>query len=455
VVTAASGHPSSVSGWADVGTSSPLRRPTPPRHYFALGFLRAKRLDIDGTEGESNARLVHICGADCPRGFTKKGAKKKRGPAQLPDRLDTDSVRAIRHQQTDISPEEMPALNAGTARKVIHKIDEKTGQEYLLVQDKHGCWYRSLDPTAGARSYDGPRGAFRYWHGFYNIKAVDHYTGGVLDCYLTNASINEHTANDIVTSRVEEAIDDVPRAYCYDKGFSIESVFKRNTERGAATVAPYRRGRTANRADYDCDRYDRHGIPRCKHCGGEGKFVSFLVKPKPRLVYTCSLECTAAKGKRMSINCEEKWRFLLPLWRNSEAYLALRNVGEAYEGAHRYWRHRYKVGGVDFYTSPKRIGKDWQQLRASAALLAEWLKICFRQGWLGSTRRNFNGPRVITAASALKGFLDYRIFLGLDKTAEGQVPPKRADEAPPDDGDDGPPDDGGPPGFVAGLELEF
>jgi hypothetical protein len=26
----------------------------------------------------------------------------------------------------------------------------------------------------------------------------------------------------------------------------------------------------------------------------------------------------------MSINCDEKWRFLIPLWRNTEAYIALR-----------------------------------------------------------------------------------------------------------------------------------
>ena len=61
-------------------------------------------------------------------------------------------MRAIRHEESDKSPEELPPLNAGTARKVIYKIDEETGQEYLLVQDKHGCWYRSFDTTAGARS---------------------------------------------------------------------------------------------------------------------------------------------------------------------------------------------------------------------------------------------------------------------------------------------------------------
>lgn len=212
--------------------------------------------------------------------------------------------------------------------------------------------------------------------------------------------------------------------------------------------------RSAHRPGYDCDQYDRHGVPRCKHCGHEGKFVSFTLTPKPRLIYSCAVQCTASKGKRMSIYCEEKWRFLVPLWRNEEAYLALRRAGKAYEGAHRYWRDRYKVGGTDFYTRPKRIGKDWQQLRASAALLAEWLKICFREGWFGSARRNTNQPYTRNAKNALNSFLNYRFFLGLDAQAVGQVPPSKDDEALPGD-DEGPPDDGGPPGFITGDDLPW
>jgi len=38
----------------------------------------------------------------------------------------------------------------------------------------------------------------------------------------------------------------------------------------------------------------------------------------------------------------------------------------------------------DKRNSPKRIGIEWQQLRASAALLIEWTRICHREGWLAS-----------------------------------------------------------------------
>jgi hypothetical protein len=37
---------------------------------------------------------------------------------------------------------------------------------------------------------------------------------------------------------------------------------------------------------------------------------------------------------------------------------------------------------------PKRRGIACQQLRANAALVIEWIQILWREGWLGSARRN-------------------------------------------------------------------
>jgi hypothetical protein len=123
-----------------------------------------------------------------------------------------------------------------------------------------------------------------------------------------------------------------------------------------------------------------------------------------------------------------------------------------------YWRDRYKVGGVDYYTRPKRIGVEWQQLRASAALLAEWIKIAWREGRLGWPRRNKNTPHYTRAANDLSSFLLYRAKLELDKFSGGQVPPKKGADPPPDDeggGDEESPPDRGPmitlgipPGFI-------
>ena len=55
-----------------------------------------------------------------------------------------------------------------------------------------GCWYRTLDADAGIRAYAGQRGARRFWHGYYNQKAVCHFTGGVLFSGVYSASRQEY-----------------------------------------------------------------------------------------------------------------------------------------------------------------------------------------------------------------------------------------------------------------------
>lgn len=58
----------------------------------------------------------------------------------------------------------------------------------------NGHSFRSLDTTAGIRAYTGPRGATRFWHGFYNQKAVDHYTGAALAVVVDSASRQEYAS---------------------------------------------------------------------------------------------------------------------------------------------------------------------------------------------------------------------------------------------------------------------
>jgi hypothetical protein len=49
-----------------------------------------------------------------------------------------------------------------------------------MIKRIDGCWYRTLDLDAGIHAYVGPRGANRFWHGYYSGKAIDHSTGGVV-----------------------------------------------------------------------------------------------------------------------------------------------------------------------------------------------------------------------------------------------------------------------------------
>ncbi len=78
----------------------------------------------------------------------------------------------------------------------------------------------------------------------------------------------------------------------------------------------------------------------------------------------------------------------MPLWRTDPIYHELRTSDSQYERVHRHWRERYLVAGESLATRPKRRGIGCQELRAQAARLVEWLRISWREGWLGSARRN-------------------------------------------------------------------
>ena len=59
-----------------------------------------------------------------------------------------------------------------------------------------------------------------------------------------------------------------------------------------------------------------------------------------------------------------------------------------------------RIGADCHELRPKRIGAAWQQLRVSAATVIEWLRVCYRQGWLGKHGRH-QEPRQRTSKRVL------------------------------------------------------
>lgn len=384
------------------------------RARIGSGNLVGRDVHVDSCEDETHARLVHDCQEheSCRRRATlaKRGGRGSASPAKYPERESTKYASGQRRDLATEHPLEVDEKLKGVVEKMLI-VDDK-GREVLRVR-MNGCWYRSLDPEAGLRAYKGQRQNIKFWHGYYNTKAVDHYTGAPLAIVVSSASIAEHHIYPELLHRVKETVGEAPRAVVADKGFSIESVFKANTEQGILTVSPFRGGSSADRAAYETDKYDMHGIPKCKHCKSEGVFVSFTTAPKPRILFTCSINCPSSrnangKPQRMSIYCEEKWRFLLPAFRTSELYMALRMSLGTYERVHGYWRRRYHVGGTDVDNRPNRFGRATRQLRANAALVIEWLLICWREGWFGNPRRNQNTPYTRRAYLQAGGLRAYR-----------------------------------------------
>ena len=195
--------------------------------------------------------------------------------------------------------------------------------------------------------------------------------------------------------------------------FDRHGVFEYNTRRGIGSVMPYRRhGHNQPATPRATDRWDEQGVPFCKYCGGGTDFVkSFVDRGMPRIWYRCALPQTSDCLKDQSINCAANFRRLLPLWETHEAYAILSEARSEYERIHDLNRDRYRIGPDCLALRPKRIGAAWQQLRVSAAIVIEWLRVCFRQGWLGKGGRH-EQPRRRTSKSVLQRTLETRAKLG-------------------------------------------
>lgn len=416
------------------------------------GGLVGRDVHIDGTEAESHARLIHICGPehDCRRRgkSANSGTFEKFGGTRVTANVPTDTVQELRHREhakqdpESVDPEK---LNVGEAD------DVERDHKGRLIVTLRGCRYLVCDPTAGVRAYvrKSENGVVvrRFWVGNYNIKGIDHYTGAPLACVVTSASVNEGKSYEPVMEQVQEHTGITPRSVVADRGYNQKSVFEYNTRRGISSVIAYKRVRgITERADEDRDAYDRHGVPRCKHCGAPGRYRRFShTDPRgPRIWFTCSLPATEECQQDQTIMCKENWRMLVPLWRTNATYLALRKTHMQYERVHDHWRTRYRVGCDNHKQRPKRRqGQPCQQLRASAALLIEWLIICWREGWLDSPRRNQGVDIVEDYSAAADGFTISRLRAGLlsrygayarklDKKAPKRpIKRERAPQAPP------------------------
>ena len=350
-------------------------------------------IHIDGTEAETHARLYH----DCRPGETCSRASGHRHPSSSPSaKAPTPTAQQLRQELAEDVPGQRPPIDIQ---------DVRPGGR---IQLSSGCWYRTADATAGVRAYARTRG-IQFWHGFNNMKAIDHYTGAVIATETVNASVNESDAYPNLLNSVIEHSGKVPRAVVGDRGFSLNSVYELNTSMGIASVFPWRKHAPGQDRDtVGTDEYDQHGIPLCQHCGAPGAFQSFAASPQPRLWFTCT-----ACQKRGSVVCSKGWRFLVPLWRTSEAYLSLRRGHQTTEKAHWRWRDQWLVAPDGPSNRPRRRGIGCQTLRAHGAMLIEWLLVCYREGWLGGRRRNSHRPRQQRAFEERRRLLQSRQRKGL------------------------------------------
>jgi hypothetical protein len=329
-------------------------------------------------------------------------------------------VQADRHADADTP--EPGEDNAPDGAAPLADIDKSF--KYVWVGEHR---YRTRDKTAGARMH-GPgskktkRKRDKFWLGGIMVAGVDDFLGAPLAVANIAADEHEHHAYPGLMEEIIEAIGDRPLAMTGDRAHSIKSVFEFNTTRGIASALPWRKPQAGvERVDVRTDEYDEHGIPSCGYCGGptqlESAGLGFYLdaRDKPRLRFKCLLRHTPECERSQSIACEKDWRLLVPVSRLTPYYHSLRKGHESVEKVFRHWRDRYGVAGKNADTRLKRPGLPFQQLRASAALVVEWFRICLRYGWLGSARRrNLGELRRVDGTKRLKAVLEARKKRGLN-----------------------------------------
>jgi hypothetical protein len=364
--------------------------------------------DADAEAGETSGKAA-------PEKKGKKAKKKPKGkrPPRYLRRAFYERVQAERHKEAggeELEDGELPD-------SVVVPVDETGRFRYYAFK---GHLYRSRDPEAGLRRYDGARN--EWWHGGYLMPAIDAFVGSPIAVTAFAADEQEYDHYPEINDKVVAAIGDQPLVWSLDRGTGISGVYEFNTRRGAATVAPWKKRRgKKNREDMRTDLYDEHGIPRCPYCGGEGDVDSagmglyFDHKNDPRLRFRCVTPHITECTKIHSIACSKEWSLLVPLSRKTELYYAVRRLHGRFESIFDHWRDRYCAAGKNASSRLKRLGVEPQLARAHAGLLLEWIRLCLRHGWVGSwKKRNEKEPFVYKAAAQLERVLKARMKRMLD-----------------------------------------
>ena len=355
----------------------------------------AAHVHIDGTEDETHAMLHHDCqpGEECgrPDDWYSCG----RGHSGYTDRPQRETSAVARSDRQALAEEAPPAGARDPRLRGPEKVQItwRDGRQVKRLRSG-GCWFVTLDIDAGVRSYSGPRGGRKFWHGYTSQKATDHLTGGVLFTGVYNASYQEFDLVEDVYANLTKIAGKPVETLIGDRGYSVEKVFRLCIENGTAPIFPWRK-HTHDGKRHDQETHDRHGVRRCKGCGGPTRFIRHHHNGgKPRAWVRCAnpLKDVEACKREQTYSLLEDPINLVPLWRTDPLYHELKQSHASFEAVHDWWRDRYKVAGTGSESRPKVRGIGAHRLRANMAALIEWLRICFREGLLGSARRNHGEP---------------------------------------------------------------
>ncbi|MGO9973139.1 MAG: hypothetical protein ACLP01_10075 [Solirubrobacteraceae bacterium] len=394
---------------------------------------------VDGTATATRAALLHCCprGTVCgerqaakARARAQKGAErtapKAAGHGSRIMTMPVQEANAARHAE-QAQAADTPAPKSAKKRS-LRRLDE--GEVERLGLDPSLLWWSQPDARGGLHYYccrdrtiglrnhaKTERGRGKFWSGWTTQKATDVFTGGPLAVHVDPADRQGYRSYRELMDSAHETLAISPQVVSGDRGLAVKDVYTFNTRRGIASALPWRQTiHNRDRGDLENAVVDRHGVPRCKHCGAEGKTtgsgLGFTVTAHgtPVIRFRCRGKYTPECRGIQSVRCEHEPRLLQPLTLTDPVYNQAREAHENIERVHLHDRQRYTVGGREVVTRDHRIGVRWQILRQHAAMFLDWLRICLRNGWFASlrARTNPNDPTEVSAGGRLKAVLGAR-----------------------------------------------
>jgi hypothetical protein len=362
---------------------------TARRHVPEIG----RHVHIDGSLAASHARLQHAC----DRSGNDRGCGNN-DPHPLPSRLSEDEA-IHQHHQEDAAPADEDATRSAAALEALD--DEglrRWGLDPLDPAVRRSRWYereghllRCRDPEAGVRTYRALRGKQRTTIGTNHLLVTDHVTGGTLAFDVVPADRNEHACAADLMDDTQRLVGLYPQAMVADRGFHTRGVFTSLHDRQITYVGPWRKTHhQPTRADAAAaadNRVDRHGVIRCRHCGGptvkHGRHLGTVSsRGRTAIRVRCAIqtlpECAGTQTTQPSVEP----RLIAAIDRTDEVYWQLRHTHSNRERAHAERRSRCTVGGRDVLTRTKRLGIAPQRVRLRFAQLIDWVRICLRYGWV-------------------------------------------------------------------------
>lgn len=316
---------------------------------------------------------------------------------------------------------------AGLRRWGLDPCDPRVTRKRWFERDGHLLSCR--DGEAGVRTYAPRGGRGRTTIGMNHLVVTDHVTGGLLAFDVVPADQNEFTVAAGLMDQTRDMVGLHPQAMVADRGFHITSVFNALHDRQIAYVGPWRKAKH-QRTREDVARaseglVDRHGVIRCRQCGGPTRANGANLgvtssRDRTAIRVQCAIRPLDECADTQTVLPDAAPRLIGPLNRTDEVYWQLRHAHSNFERGHAERLARYTVGGRDTASRTKRLGIAPQHVRLRYAQLLDWLRICLRYGWVKpprgqrKIRRHAITWRETSGGHRLQAVLKARIDAGLE-----------------------------------------